>query len=152
MKISRPRSVPSEGQIAPFDAGWNSHELGLERRTVELLTEGSDGRNWALLGYDARSQLEKCIYARAEKAYVRTFEGDWGIKASSEDAMLSVITEFWRDFPEHAAGIIAIRNSEDLSGLCDEMSDEHEQEGEEADAIVRFLVPELERILGEIEA
>lgn len=52
--VERPRSVPAEGEIEAFDAGWNGHRVGLGRRSVELFTPAS-GRPWALLGYDTRA-------------------------------------------------------------------------------------------------
>jgi hypothetical protein len=54
--IERPQSVPREGQVPAFDAGWNAHRLGLERETVRVLTPAS-GRGWALLGWDVRAKL-----------------------------------------------------------------------------------------------
>lgn len=52
--IVRPSSVPAEGEVEPFDAGWDSHAMGLARATVELV---SAEPRWALLGYDCRAQL-----------------------------------------------------------------------------------------------
>jgi len=51
--IERPLSCPKEGVVPAFDAGWNAHEVGLERKTVEVLTPPS-GRGWALMGWDVR--------------------------------------------------------------------------------------------------
>jgi len=55
--IERPRSCPEPGVILAFDAGWNAHELGMDRDTVLVLTDPS-GLKWALLGYDIRRKLE----------------------------------------------------------------------------------------------
>ena len=54
-----PTACPKRGTVAPFDAGWDAHEVGLERRTVEAL---SPDRGWALLGWDARA----LVVSRAE--------------------------------------------------------------------------------------
>lgn len=48
--------MPAEGEIPAFDAGWRAHEVGLERKTVEVLTPLS-GRGWALLGWDCRKAV-----------------------------------------------------------------------------------------------
>lgn len=50
----RPDSVPAEGVIEPFDAGWNAHRVGLDRRSVEVLAADP---GWALLGYDTRALI-----------------------------------------------------------------------------------------------
>ena len=55
-EIVRPPSLPVEGQIDAFDAGWDAHATGLERETVEVLVPLS-GLGWALLGWDARAAL-----------------------------------------------------------------------------------------------
>ena len=52
-EVLRPSSVPKAGVIEAFDAGWNAHEIGLDRETVDVLAHPS-GRSWALLGYDSR--------------------------------------------------------------------------------------------------
>jgi hypothetical protein len=54
MATDRPPSVPKEGEIAPFDAGWHAHEVGLDRDTVRVLAADP---GWALLGYDAREKV-----------------------------------------------------------------------------------------------
>jgi hypothetical protein len=51
-EVQRPASVPAEGVIAPFDAGWEAHAAGLERETVSVLAAD---RSWALLGWDCRA-------------------------------------------------------------------------------------------------
>lgn len=51
-QLARPEACPKPGQVEPFDAGWNAHEVGLSRRTVELLAAD---KGWALLGYDTRA-------------------------------------------------------------------------------------------------
>lgn len=52
--LLRPDSVPKLGEIEPFDAGWNAHEIGLDRDTVRVLAADP---GWALLGYDARDLI-----------------------------------------------------------------------------------------------
>lgn len=51
----RPSSVPAEGVVAPFDAGWEAHAVGLERKTVEIFSPDPE---WALLGWDTRALIE----------------------------------------------------------------------------------------------
>ena len=58
MNIERPPACPKPGVIEAFDAGWNAHEIGMSRSTVETLA-GSPG--WALLGYDFREHVENSI-------------------------------------------------------------------------------------------
>lgn len=53
-EVARPPSVPAEGQIEAFDAGWDAQEVGLDRETVAVLAHPS-GRSWALLGWDSRA-------------------------------------------------------------------------------------------------
>jgi hypothetical protein len=55
--VERPAAAPREGQIQPYDAGWNAHRVGLERSTVEALARD---RGWALLGYDSRHLSTRC--------------------------------------------------------------------------------------------
>lgn len=64
--VDRPSSAPREGQIDAFDAGWNAHEVGLERETVELFAHPR-GRGWALLAYDMREVLSDGPHADAVK-------------------------------------------------------------------------------------
>lgn len=52
--IERPDACPREGQIEPFDAGWNAHEVGLSRETVRVLASDP---GWALLGWDIREHV-----------------------------------------------------------------------------------------------
>lgn len=52
--VQRSPAMPPEGVIPPFDAGWEAHALGLERRTVEVLA--ADPR-WAVLGWDCREMV-----------------------------------------------------------------------------------------------
>lgn len=58
MTVTRTDAMPREGLVEPFDAGWNAHEVGLDRETVEVLSQ-PDARKWALLGYDCRAQQAK---------------------------------------------------------------------------------------------
>ena len=55
-KVERPAAAPLLGQIPSYDAGWNAHEVGLSRKTVEVL---SPDPGWALLGWDMRALLAK---------------------------------------------------------------------------------------------
>ena len=55
--IERPDSVPREGQVDAFDAGWNAHEKGLGRETVRVLSPTEDARRWALMAWDVRALL-----------------------------------------------------------------------------------------------
>jgi len=52
-EIERGSSMPKEGVVPAFDAGWNAHEVGLERNTVSVLAHPT-GREWALMGWDSR--------------------------------------------------------------------------------------------------
>lgn len=52
--VERPASVPAEGVIEPFDAGWDGHRMGLARETVQLLAADP---GWALLGWDTRNLI-----------------------------------------------------------------------------------------------
>ena len=54
--IERPASVPQFGTVPAFDAGWEAHEVGLERETVEVLSNPGN-RAWELLGWDIREAL-----------------------------------------------------------------------------------------------
>lgn len=54
----RPRSVPTEGVVPAFDAGWNAHEVGLSLSTVLTFAPAS-GRGWAVLGWKAREAVAK---------------------------------------------------------------------------------------------
>ena len=54
--IERPAACPREGQIEPFDAGWNAHRVGIGRATVEVL---ANDPGWALLGWDSRDLLAR---------------------------------------------------------------------------------------------
>lgn len=54
--VRRPDSVPSEGRIAPFDAGWDAHRSGLSRASVAVFAAD---RGWALLGWDARNTASR---------------------------------------------------------------------------------------------
>jgi hypothetical protein len=58
LDVPRPDSVPKEGMVEAFDAGWNAHRRGLERTTVQVMTPVS-GLKWALLGYDCRETVTK---------------------------------------------------------------------------------------------
>ena len=50
--------MPKEGVVPAFDAGWNAHEVGLERETVSVLAHPT-GREWALMGWDCRELVAK---------------------------------------------------------------------------------------------
>ena len=52
----RPDSVPKEGEIEAFDAGWNAHYEGLARETVKVLAI-ADVHGWALLAWDTRQLI-----------------------------------------------------------------------------------------------
>lgn len=52
--VVRPPSVPKEGDVPAFDAGWEAHEIGLARDTVAALAAEP---RWALLGYDCRAEM-----------------------------------------------------------------------------------------------
>lgn len=52
--VERTEAMPAEGVIAPFDAGWHAHEIGLDRDTVRILAADP---GWALLGYDSRAAV-----------------------------------------------------------------------------------------------
>jgi hypothetical protein len=54
--VERTEGMPAEGVVAPFDAGWYAHEIGLDRDTVRVLAADP---GWALLGYDCRAQLSQ---------------------------------------------------------------------------------------------
>lgn len=56
----------------------------------------------------------------AATAYERVYEGDWGLKASEEDALLGVLCALYPfDFPEDAEGIYKIRATPSLVDLAD---------------------------------
>lgn len=55
--VARPRACPEAGTIPAFDAGWEAHQIGLGRATVQALTVG-DAQGWALLGWDARDMSQ----------------------------------------------------------------------------------------------
>lgn len=57
-ELERPSSLPAPGVIGDFDEGWDAHELGLDRQTVEVFVHPSK-RDWVLLGYDARVRLSE---------------------------------------------------------------------------------------------
>ena len=57
MTLERPEACPKPGVVEAFDAGWDAHEVGIERATVEVFTPAS-GRGWALLGWDARQLMQ----------------------------------------------------------------------------------------------
>lgn len=57
VQIERPPSVPAEGVIEAFDAGWRAHEVGLDRETVRVLSSTEYVRGWALLAWDVRQKL-----------------------------------------------------------------------------------------------
>lgn len=52
--LPRPISVPKEGEVPSFDAGWNAHQIGISRESVRVLAADP---GWALLGYDARATV-----------------------------------------------------------------------------------------------
>ena len=56
IEIERPESAPALGHVPSYDAGWNAHEVGLDRKTVEVL---SPDPGWAVLGWDMREMLAK---------------------------------------------------------------------------------------------
>lgn len=56
--VPRPASCPEEGQIEAFDAGWNAHEVGLGRESVELFAHPA-GRAWALMAWDIREKVSR---------------------------------------------------------------------------------------------
>jgi hypothetical protein len=55
--IARPDSCPRPGVIEAFDAGWNAHEVGLERETVAVFAADPAARPWALMAWDVRQKL-----------------------------------------------------------------------------------------------
>lgn len=70
--VVRAASVPAEGQIPAFDAGWDAHALGLERETVRVLTPPS-GRAWALLAWDTRQlSVERALTTGGSAASEKT--------------------------------------------------------------------------------
>lgn len=52
--VERPPSVPKPGQIPAFDAGWNAHEIGIDRATARVLAADPQ---WALLAWDCRALI-----------------------------------------------------------------------------------------------
>ncbi len=57
--IARPISCPAPGVVAGFDAGWNAHQVGLERDSVTVFTTDPQAREWALLAWDARESVRQ---------------------------------------------------------------------------------------------
>lgn len=79
----------------------------------------------------------------AEQAYLATFDGPWGLKASEEDALLSVLNAFYPAFPKHAEGIYAIRADKHLSALATALY-EISLDGGDVHDIVAALLPKLD--------
>jgi hypothetical protein len=57
-EVVRPIMCPPPGHVPSFDAGWDAHEVGLGRGSVEIL---SPDPGWALLGWDARHLMEGVV-------------------------------------------------------------------------------------------
>ena len=81
----------------------------------------------------------------AAAAYDKTYEGPWGLKASAEDVVLSVLVALYPgEFPEDANdNIDRLRTESRFDGLADEVWD-LQCEGLDTRDIVERLVPELD--------
>jgi len=57
--VERADSMPKEGTIPGFDAGWNAHRAGLDRESIKVFAGLGvrDWLNWCLLGWDARAKM-----------------------------------------------------------------------------------------------
>lgn len=94
-KIERPDSVPREGEIGAFDAGWNAHEVGLERETVRLLSQ-PDALGWALLGYDTRAlSAEASRQERSAQQLQQMLEEDEAMFGPIPDELRREVKEKW---------------------------------------------------------
>lgn len=86
---------------------------------------------------------------RAAVAYLSTFRGPWGLKASTEDAVLSVICALY-PYLGHAhdsVGIEWLRSHPNVSAAVDTISEDLEQEGMGAREIGAAAVPLLDEAL-----
>jgi hypothetical protein len=82
---------------------------------------------------------------KAEAAFLGTYEGPWGIKASEEDALLSILRAVRPEFgPSGSLDIYALRGWDRLDGLVDDLS-ELMQEGLTSKDIVKAILPEIDR-------
>ena len=57
--LERPASCPRPGLVDGFDAGWNAHEVGLSRESVQVFATDPEARAWALMAWDARQKLSE---------------------------------------------------------------------------------------------
>lgn len=82
----------------------------------------------------------------AAAAYFETFQGPWGLKASTEDAMLSVLVALYpSDYPAHdAAGIYKIRDDARMCAVAERLWDDLECQGLDPAEIATELVPMLD--------
>jgi hypothetical protein len=88
--------------------------------------------------------------ALATAAYLQTYSGHWGLKASSEDALLSILSWLWPDdWQANADGIYKLRATPVLCDLSTWMWEELECAGLEAREIAEGILPKLDAVLGE---
>ncbi len=76
---ARPPSVPPEGVVPAFDAGWNAAEVGLSRETVAVIA-APDAHGWALIGYDTCKLAER----RSAEATLSTSDRAQAVASESD--------------------------------------------------------------------
>ena len=103
-------------------------------------TEAPEGSAWPICDdCDAREGRE----AEAAKAYLSTFDGPWGLKASTEDGLLSILSAAypWLGFEKSGGGIERLRAHRSSPDLANEIYEELECEGLIAGELVRCALP-----------
>lgn len=81
----------------------------------------------------------------AARAYEAVYaDPEWGLKSSSEDALLGVINALYPSFPKRGDGFNAIRAERELGDLATYLWEELECEGLDSNQIAERLVPRLD--------
>jgi hypothetical protein len=101
-------------------------------------------------GRPALGHLEVDRVAIAAAAYLETYQGPWGLKASSEDALLNILSWLWPDdWTSSGGGIEKLRAHPELSKLSTVMWEELECEAMTPREIAEGILPKIDAVLGE---
>ena len=113
--------------------------------TAKVALTGGDN-NWPEPHVQTAVRIcnERGREVKAEAAFLATYEGPWGLKASEEDALLSILRAVRPEFgTDGAMGIYALRGWDRLDGLVDDLHFLMEQ-GLDSAKIVKSILMEID--------
>src|SRR5687767_9852575 len=138
-------SIVARVALMGEESGWPEHHV---QAAIKVCNEQADLPSTTVIfnsGHDDEVvfTFDNDTHARLGKAYLETFTGPWGIKASDEDTLLSVLDAMYPGEWD----IARLRANERMSAVVDELHHATSGGDDDLPALIAWLAPRIEEAL-----